>query len=354
VFRNPTPTTDEVDRALEALELIAYLSKKNIAFLSQDNIASESYRLFHVIMQAPISPACSREKKWKAFRLAIYGTHRRDVLLPWNRGIDILSHLPSDGDSLNTLTFLGYRFNLATGLCQNQDESNQDDLILIALYALLCASVPVTIEAPEGFDPCDEPFMLREAALFFLPLISDEWFNTPDPIMKPDQMESFCVNWASAVDAVEHTDDVREAILVVLFGMINSPHWRPHIVLDKWDLLEYFTSVPDSFQPLKRCIDNPGLTDTISNVGNPAAMKHWLTILWSEYKGLNTQVRDELETVTKEIAQGRRRGDLDACLSVIDSELGKAELASAAPLAIFLREKVKNLREAKASLRSLM
>jgi len=71
-------------------------------------------------------------------------------------------------------------------------------------------------------------------------------------------MRSLCVDWASAIDGIEHTCDVQKATLAVLFGMVNSSHWRPHIVTEKWKLLEYFTSVPDDSQPLRRCIDNPG------------------------------------------------------------------------------------------------
>ena len=95
----------------------------------------------------------------------------------------------------------------------------------------------------------DKPFQLREAALFFLLLINNRWFSTPHPIMKPDQMRSLCVDWASAVDGIEHTYDVQKATLAVLFGMIDSPHWRPHIVLEKLKLLRYFMSAPDDSQP---------------------------------------------------------------------------------------------------------
>jgi len=49
-----------------------------------------------------------------------------------------------------------------------------------------------------------------------------------------------CVDWASAVDNIKYTYDVQKATLAVLFGMINSPHWCPHIVMEKWKLLEYF------------------------------------------------------------------------------------------------------------------
>ena len=178
-----------------------------------------------------------------------------------------LQALPWVEDPQDILTFLDHHFDLATRGGQNQDESIQN-----ALRVLAYASGPVTIEALKRFDPTepsfvrgicyvfqnDKPFQLRKAALFFLPLIGDRWFNTPHPIMEPDQMRSLCVDWASAIDGIEHTCDVQKATLAVLFGMVNSSHWRPHIVTEKWKLLEYFTSVPDDSQPLRRCIDNPG------------------------------------------------------------------------------------------------
>ena len=354
-FRNLTPTTYEVDRALEALELMAHLS--------ENDTASESSRLLHVIMRAPISPAYSQEKKWQAFRLAIRSVYKHT------------ESLPSVGDPLNILTFLDHHLKLALRHRLNQDEPTQDDpfqhdQILIALYALVYASGPLTIDTLKRFNPTepsfvssiryvywtDKPLELRKVALLFLPLIGDGWLDTPDPIMKPDQMKSFCVDWASAVDAIEHTDDVREAILTVLFGMINSTHWRPHIVLKKWELLGYFTSVPDDFQPLRKCINNPGLIAAINNVRNPAAVWYWLEILWLNYKELIPQVREQLETFTK----NSKRLVLDTCLSVMDSESKKAEYtlkqyptSSTDPAVIILRKKVDNLKEARASLLNL-
>ena len=113
--------------------------------------------------------------------------------------------------------------------------------------------------------------------------------------------------------------------LAVLFGMLNSPHWRPYIVTEKWKLLEYLTSVPDESQLLRRCIKNPELMEVIKTIENLAAMVLWLAILWLKYKGLIPQVQEQLETVTREVAQGRRRTDLDMYLSVMDLELRKAE-----------------------------
>ena len=118
-------------------------------------------------------------------------------------------------------------------------------------------------------------------------------------------------------------------------------------------------SVPDNSQPLRRCVDNPELMDAIKNVANPVAMVLWLAILWLKYE-LIPQVQEQLEAVTKEVAQGRRRTDLDMYLSVMDSELRKAEDAltqyntwSTDPAAIALRTKIDNLQQARVSLVAL-
>ena len=345
-FRSPSPTTDQIDRALKAMEIIAPLT--------MDEIATESFHLFHLIMRTSVSDTCPQEKKWQAARHAMHGAYKWDKFLPWI------------GDPQDILVFLGHHFELATRYDENQDEPIHD-----ALRALAYASDPATIEALNQFDPTEpsfvhgvlyiyqenHPFQLRKAALFFLPLIGDRWFNTPDPIMEPHQMGKFCADWASAIDGIEHTPDVQKAALAVLFDMMNSPHWRPHIVPNKWKLLEYFTLVPDDIQPLKRCLDNLELTNAISEVENPAAMVLWLAVLWLKYNELVPAVREQLETATKRVAQGNRRTDLEMYLSVMNTELKKAEdalaqynLWSTDPAAIALRTKIDSLRQARAAL----
>ena len=348
-FRNSSPTTDEIDRALESMELIAALS--------EEEVARKSYELFRVVMRAPVSPTYSQDKKSEASRLTMHGAYKWDKFLP-------LIEDPQD-----ILTFLDHHFDLATRGGENQDEPIQN-----ALRALAYASKPVAIEALKRFDPTkpsfvdgicyafqsNRPFELRKAALFFLPLVGDKLFNTPNPIMKPDKMKSLCADWASAVDIIEHTSDVQKATLAVLFGMFNSSHWRPHIVPDKWNLLEYFPSVPGDFQPLKRCIDNPELIDAIRDVANPAAMTLWMKIMWLKYNELVPVVQKQLGVVTKEVAQGRRRADLDMYQSAIESELAMVEKAltqyttwSTDPAAVALRTKIDNLQHAKHALVAL-
>ena len=324
---------------------------------SKSNAAQRSYDLFHAVMQAPVSLVYSQEQKWKASRLAMRGAYKWDEFLPRVE------------DPHHILTFLCHHFHLATRYRENLDEPIQN-----ALRALGYASGPVTIEALKRFDPAepsfvqgicyvfqdDKPFQLRKAALFFLSLISDRWFNTTHPIMEPDQMRGLCVDWASAIDGIEHTPDVRKAALTVLFGMISSPHWRPHIVPNKWKLLEYFTLVSDGSRSLKRCVDDPELMDALWNAKNSVAVTLWMAILWLKYWELIPRVREQLETATRKIAQCGRRTDLEMCLSKMDKELMDVENASTQyntwdtnSAAVALRTKINDLQQARTILVAL-
>ncbi|KAF9647527.1 hypothetical protein BDM02DRAFT_3187865 [Thelephora ganbajun] len=168
----------------------------------------------------------------------------------------------------------------------------------------------------------DKPLQLRKAALFFLPLVGDRWFNTPGPVHgAPSNDLRSCVDLASAVDSIGHTSEsgAQKAALAVLFGMINSPHWRPHIVMEKCKLLEipYF--------------------DTIANVLNSAAMILLLEFLWLEYKELIPGVQEQLE----------------ADLEKAKGALTKYNIWSINPTAIALWTKIDDLQQVRDSLVAL-
>jgi len=338
-FRNPSPTTDEIDRALESMEIIAPLLDKNVA--------QKSYELFHVVMKAPVSPTYSQDKKWEASRRTIHGAYKWDQFMP------------SVGDPHDILTFLDHHFDLATG------GENQDEPIQNALQALAYASGPDTIDALKRFDPTKPSFVsgicyalqrgrprkLRMAALLPLALVGDRWFETPHPIMESDQMRSLSVDWASAVDANnDYTPNVQKAILATLFMMINSPQWRTHIVKDKLGDLRYFDSVPDDSQALRRCVDNPEFIDAIKDVATPTAMILWMRTLWLRYRESIPAVRRQLETGTEEVVRGRRM-DLEMYHSAIEAELTKPENALGAEVAY--SKKMETLRDAMYALTAL-
>ena len=348
-MNKPQATEDEIKRALRAMELLA-------PFPSEE-IAQKSYGLFRVVMDTPITFTFTTKDKWAAARLMLDGAYNWDKFLPW---VEDPSHI---------LTFLNHHFDLAT-----KSDENWETPIQNSLRALAYASNQTTKDALSKFDPTQpwlvrgvcyafqnaRPFQLRKAALFFLPLLGHKWFDTPEPIMSDDQMRNFCIDWASGVDAIEHTFDVQKAVLATLFGMINSPHWRPHIVPGKWRLLEYFTSVPDDSQPLRRCLDNPDLMDAIREVDQPSAIVLWLALLWVKYTELVPVVREQLEAASKEVAQGSRKSDLDMYLAVMDSELKKAgeklkehNSWSTDHAAIELRKKIDCLRQSKEILSAI-
>ena len=344
-FQNTKSTTAEIDRALEVMKLMA--------LLPENDIATKSYDLFRIAMQTRISSAYSDEKKWEASRLALHGAYKWDKALPW---VDRPRYI---------LTFLNHHFKLAAS------GQNQDGPIQNALRALAYASSSTTIQALERFDPTEpsfvrgirfafhggRPLQLRKAALVFLPFISEKWFNTPQPIMNPDEMGIFCMGWASAVNGVGCTDPkVQGATITVLLHMINSPRWRPHIFYDKWKLLEHLDSIPSDSQPLKRCLGNPGLVDAISSVPNRDAITLWSAILWLKYSELDFRVRRQLEAVTK----AAPRSEVEKYLEVVGSEIVKAERAlmdhTTPPtdsVAVALRAKIVNLGEARNYLLNL-
>ena len=79
MFKNPTPATDEIGRALEVSP-------------HENKTAHKSHNLFHVVMQAPISLACAQERRWDASHLIMYGAYKWDKFLLWIKNPqDILS-----------------------------------------------------------------------------------------------------------------------------------------------------------------------------------------------------------------------------------------------------------------------
>ena len=352
-FENAIP--DDICRALETLVSIYHLP---------DTIPPPtSYKLFHMVMQSPV-PETHSEMKWEVSRLTMHGAFEENKPLP-----------PVE-DPNDILAFLDHHFELVITRGQNHDQPIQD-----ALHALASASSPVIIEALNRFDVTgrlfirgicrafqgDRPSKLREAALLFLPHISSIWFHPCALIMGSTDMSSFCMDWASAVDRVELTPTVQEAVLTVLLGMINSPYWRPHIVPEKWSLLEHFTSVLRDPPSLRVCINNPDLMDEVRNVANPRATVLWVEILWFKYDELIPEVRERLEAVTMDIARNERgthlgtsQSHIGKYLSNTNSELKKAEDAlrrcassPADPGTVTLRERVGMLQRASRDLDSI-
>lgn len=335
-FEDPLPTTDQVNQALEAMELIAPLP--------DNDVTQRSYHLFQIIIQAPISLACSEERKWKASCLAMHGAYKCDRLLP----------SVEDPHGIHKIfAFLEHYFDLATTPDQYQDEPIQD-----ALCALSYASRPSVIEVLKHVNLTNPSFIrgichifqdnqppqLHTVALLFFALISDKWFDS-DIAMGPGDMRNFCAGWASAVDSAKPTERVQEATETVFLRIIGSPHWCCHTPMGKWGLLKNFTPAPGDPQ-FSRCIKNPELMQEIEDTDDPVLVTHWLKILWLNYKELAPEVQIQLEKTMEELVDCGRKADCVVCLSLVKSELKKADQYSTS-----IKE---SLEEAKNTLTALI
>ena len=311
----------EFDRSCDAMKLIAPV---------EDNtVCQNSYNLFRAILASSFD----KEDIWKASRFAIHGAYKWDRFLPWVQ------------DPNDLIKFLTHHFSI-------QAEGEDDiasEAIRDALRALAYASGEVTIEALKKFDPTDKlfvdgirkafendrPFQTRKAALFLMPIIQDRWFDDSleQDVMTDDQKAEFCKNWASAVDGIEHTYDVKKATSSTLFSMLNSSKWRSHITEDKWKLMEWFTVLPDESKPFNACKENPEILPWLKSKAENSTegegkngvkasqglMKLWLAILWLGYVNLPEAVRDQVLEVTK-VVISKVRHDVNFVTVVMEAE----------------------------------
>lgn len=300
-----------------------------IAPVEDNTVCQSSYSLFRTILASSLD----KEDIWKASRLAVHGAYKWDRFLPWVQ----------DPDDL--LKFLAHHFSIqAKGEDEVAGEPIQD-----TLRALAYASGEVTIEALKKFDPTDKPFVegirkafendrpfqTRKAALFLMPIIQDRWLDDSleQDVIPDDQKTEFCKNWASAVDGIEHTYDVKKATGSTLFAMMNSSRWRSYITEDKWRLMEWFTLLPEESKPFNACKKNPEILPWLqskaenptegegknSAKANQGLMKLWLAILWSDYVNLPEAVRDQVLEMTK-VVISKVRHDVKFITVVMEAE----------------------------------
>ena len=341
----------EFDRACDAMKLIATV---------EDNtVCQSSYSLFRVILASPFD----KEDIWRASRFAVHGAYKWDRFLPW---------VQDPGDLLK---FLSHHFEIqAKGEGEIAGEPIQD-----TLRALAYASGEATVEALKKFDLTqkwfidglqkafenDRQFQTRKAALFLMPIFQDRWFDDSlrEDVVSDDLKSKFCKNWASAVDGIEHTHDVRKATGSTLFSMLNSNKWRPHIVEDKLKLMEWFTILPEGSKPFNACKKNPEILPWLqskaenptegegknSAKANQGLMKLWLAILWLDYVNLPEAVRDQVLEMTN-VVISKVRHDVNFITVVMEAEkeryqteLKEYPLWSIDDKATALRTKVENL-----------
>ena len=311
----------EFDRSCDTMRLIAPV---------EDNtVCQSSYNLFRVILASSFD----KEDMWKACRFAVHGAYKWDRFLPWVQ------------DPNDLIKFLTHHFAIQT---KGDDEIARDS-VQDTLRALAYASGEVTIEALKKFDPTDKsfvdgirkafesdrPFQTRKAALFLMPIIQERWFDDSlaEDVMPDDQKTEFCKNWASAVDGIEHTYDVKKAASSTLFSMLNSSKWRSHITEDKWKSMEWFTVLPEDSKPFHACKRNAEILPWLrskaetptegegknSAKANQGLMKLWLAILWLDFVSLPEAVSSQVLETTK-VVVSKVRHDVNFITVVMEAE----------------------------------
>ena len=338
----------EYARSIDALKLIAPLGN--------ETIAQGCYNLFHVIL----SSSFEKEKIWEAARLAIHGAYNWDKYLPWIEGPD------------DVIKFLVHHFTIQA---KGEDDVAAQPVEDI-LRAIAYSSNETTLEGLKKFDYTnklfvggvrkaledDRSFETRKAALFLMPIIQDKWFDDSfEDVVSDEEKDEFCKNWASAVDGIEHTADVKKATCETFFAMLNSKKWRSHIVKDNLKFIEYFTDIPDTSKSFTACKKNASVLPWLRSAGVEEAgeegkeetklWKLWVAILWSDYASLSKDVRDQVLEVTKSVIS-KARPDVSFVSRIMAAEkeryqtkLEKHEVWSLEEEAERLRTKVEEINE---------
>lgn len=283
VVFGPTSTRGDTEDGFRALELFSPLCLHPVADGCQT--------LFNEVMQ---STHLAGEIKWKVARLALYGTYKWDLYMPW---LD---------DAKDVITFFEY-------VLESPSAEEEQDMALQSVYrALAYASKremldqydmkkTFIVDGTIAAFTHQKPFQLWKAILFFLDVVEGQWFNSGGEIMNEQKRREFIQKLADIVERIELTVDVVCAILSVLFGMADSPLWRPHLPIRLWSVMGGFPALPETTPSFIRCRNNPDVIDGLRAYEEKSLVKFWMGVLWRDWVYLRSEVQGRLVEVTKEV-----------------------------------------------------
>ena len=278
-----TSTRADIEDGFRALELFSPLCLHPVADGCQ--------ALFSVVMQ---STHLTGEIKWKAARLALYGAYNWD------------SYMPLLDDAKDVVAFFEHTL-------ESPFSEDEQDMALESVYrAFAYASKR---EMLDGYDMKKrlivdgtlaafthrKPFQLWKAILFFLGVVEGQWFNSGVEIMDEQKRRELIQKLADNVERIEPTADVVCAILSVLFGMADSPLWRPHLPIRLWSVMGGFPALPETTPSFVRCRNNPDVINGLRAYDEKSLVKFWMGILWRDWVDLRPEVQTRLAEVTKEV-----------------------------------------------------
>lgn len=288
------------------------------------DISNASYELFKTIM------ACDNlmDRHWEAARLAIHGSFQENIEMM----------LPTLAEPKELLKFLNYHIGLR-GAGEDHEPS-----ITFALEAIVARSDDhsadlLTLECIRDFTHTNPSFLrgmcsilqpispskLQSAITGFISFISDQWFNSPVLVLRPEEMSGFCEHLAAfIIDSGTHEETTRMHGITILFGMLCSSEWRKHIVTRLWRMLAHCTLVEEERVSFKWCLGNAiELLEFTRGLEDGEGLKWWYGTLWLHFDKLDITVQEEVERIARDMSSGPSVGilDLNLYLDLIGQEV---------------------------------
>jgi len=302
--------------ALRALRLVTRLAV--------EDVSDASYELFKMIM----APDDLTDQHWEAARLAAHGAFQPNVEKLY----------PLVGEPKEILKFLDYHLGLqgegedhrlsieiATDAIPSGSKGNQTRppaLTVECVKKFKCAR-PSFVRGVRSVMHPGNPFGIRDAIAGLITLMSSQWFNSPAPIMEPEEMSEFCEDLAQfLIDRALHTPNTQKRGVTILFEMLRSPEWRKHTAPRLWSMFAYSTRVDEARESVRWCLQNAiELLEFMRGLPHGEGLKWWYGALWFHYDKLDTTARDEVERIARDMSLGDGLSDLNLYLNLIGQEV---------------------------------
>ena len=289
------------------------------------DISDASYELFETIMASNDLT----DQQWEAARLTARGSFERNVELtsPWV------------GEPKGILKFLDYHLGLQgagedhrdsiafalVGIL-NEPHEDQANRLIVECRKFNCAS-PSFVRGVRSIMRPDSPLTLRGDAACLFVLVSDQWFNSPVPIMEPEEMSEFCEHLAVLIiDDVLHDPHTQRCGVTILCGMLRSQEWRKCIVTRFWSMFAYCILAEEERESFGWCLRNAiELLEFTRGLPDGEGLKWWYGTLWFHHNKLDPAVRDEVQKIARDMSLNDGLSDLNLYLNLIGQEVARTK-----------------------------
>jgi len=294
------------------------------------DVSNASYEMFKTIMASDDLT----DQHWEATRLLVEGA--------WTQNIE--DSPPPLGEPTEILKFLDYHLGLQGA---GEDHGSSITLAMDAIltngrrYGDWAQPPPLIVECVGKFDCLspsfirgvrsalcpDNAFRLRGRVIGLIALISNQLFNSPTPVIEPEEMSEFSDHIAAyMIDHVHHEPQIWRRGLTIFLEMLHSPKWRDHIPTGFWSILAYCAEADEGQESFRWCLQNAiGLLEFTKGVAGGGGSKWWYCSLWIHYDKLDTVVRDKVERIAKEMLLGDGLSDLNLYLNLIGREVARTQ-----------------------------